>query len=90
MKNEFRAWRYSPGFLASIVALTSVAAVWPVERDAAWVAKRVEAWQPTAAERRWEQIGWAGSLREARDLSRKHGRPVFVFTHDGHLNVGRC
>lgn len=60
------------------------------ERGAAWVEQRVRAWQPTARERRWEQIGWARDLRHARRLARESRRPVFLFTHDGRLNVGRC
>ena len=59
-------------------------------RDAGWVHQRAQEWQPTARERRWENIGWASSLREALRLARAHQRPVFLFTHDGHLNVGRC
>jgi hypothetical protein len=54
------------------------------------VESRVREWQPTAEERRFDEIGWARDLREARALARKHGRPVFLFTHDGHMNVGRC
>ena len=60
------------------------------ERGPAWVQQRVRAWQPTAQERRWEQIGWAKDLRGAQRLAREHGRPVFLFTHDGRLDVGRC
>src|SRR6187401_3414724 len=58
------------------------------ERGPAWVQQRVRAWQPTARERRWEQIGWAKDLRGAQRLARQSGRPVFLFTHDGRLNVG--
>jgi len=47
-------------------------------------------WQPTAEERRFDEIGWAGGVREAIRLAKAHGRPVFLFTHDGHMNVGRC
>ncbi len=53
------------------------------KQDAAWVAKRVEAWQPTAEERSLDQIGWANDLREAQRLAKKHARPVFLFTYDG-------
>ncbi len=62
----------------------------PAVRTLAWVEQRVREWQPTATERRWENIGWAKDLRDARRLSRAHGRPVFLFTHDGRLNIGRC
>jgi hypothetical protein len=54
------------------------------------VGRRVRSFQPTAEERRFDEIGWARDIREARRLAREHGRPVFLFTHDGHMNVGRC
>ncbi len=60
------------------------------ERDAAWVEQRVAAWQPTERERRWETIGWAKDIRDAIRLGKQHGRPVFLFTLDGRMNVGRC
>jgi hypothetical protein len=54
------------------------------------VAKRVQLWQPVAAERRFDEIGWAADILQARRLAREHNRPVFLFTHDGHMAVGRC
>lgn len=61
------------------------------KRDAAWVAKRVEAWQPTKAERAFDEIGWARDLRAAQRLGKEHNRPVFLFTYDGaSLSGYRC
>ncbi len=61
------------------------------DRDVkAFVDRRVEQWQPTADERRFDEIGWSTSLVEAEKLAREHRRPVFLFTHDGKMNVGRC
>jgi hypothetical protein len=57
---------------------------------APWVHKRVQLWQPVAAERRFDDIGWAKDILEARRLAREHERPIFLFTHDGHMAVGRC
>ena len=54
------------------------------------VERRVGRWQPTAEERRFDEIGWADDIRDAVRLAGTHGRPVFLFTHDGHMNVGRC
>ncbi len=51
---------------------------------------RVEQWQPTAEERRFDEIGWSTSVLEAEKLAREHKRPIFLFTHDGKMNVGRC
>jgi hypothetical protein len=62
-----------------------------VTRDAGWVSQRVAAWQPTRAERAFDEIGWAADLREAQRLARQHGRPVFLFTYDGaSLSGYRC
>jgi hypothetical protein len=55
-----------------------------------WVDQRVAEWQPTSDERRFDQIGWCTSLLEAEKLAREHRRPIFLFTHDGRMNVGRC
>jgi hypothetical protein len=84
--------------VAAGAALASFVAGGPVSRAAApvidhgpgWVARRVREWQPTARERRWEAIGWAKDLRDAQRLAHAARRPVFLFTHDGRLGVGRC
>jgi hypothetical protein len=58
--------------------------------DLSWIERRVHDWQPTAEERRFDEIGWAPTIREAERLAREHDRPVFLFTHDGHMAIGRC
>src|SRR5262249_25102751 len=72
-----------------LATVTAVAAA-PTERDPAWVLKRVQEWQPTVKERRWETIGWAKDIREAIRVGKQRQGPIFLFTHDGRLNVGRC
>jgi hypothetical protein len=63
----------------------------PTDHDvAAWVRQRVRDWQPTAADRPFDEIGWAKDIREAERLASEHDRPVFLFTHDGHMAIGRC
>ena len=59
-------------------------------RDAGRVARRVKDCQPTEFEKRWQTIGWADSILHAERLAKERKRPVFLFTHDGRLNVGRC
>ena len=54
------------------------------------VDRRVRQWQPTAQERRFDEVGWVGGIRDAIRLAGRPRRPVFLFTHDGHMNVGRC
>jgi hypothetical protein len=74
----------------AVMAASAALAAAPLERDAAWVTQRVKQWQPTERERRWEGIGWAPTIREAERLAKEHNRPVFLFTLDGKMNVGRC
>lgn len=62
----------------------------PLKRDLASVEKRMQELEPTKEERRVDDIGWAADLREARRLSQKHNRPMFVFTYDGNVRTGRC
>jgi len=57
---------------------------------AAWVSRRVKEWQPAPAERRFDDIAWVDGIRAAIRLGKEHQRPVFLFTHDGHMAVGRC
>ena len=57
---------------------------------ASWVEKHVQEWQATAAERRFDDIGWAKDIRDALRLAKKHGRPVFLFSYNGRMGIGRC
>jgi hypothetical protein len=38
----------------------------------------------------WKKIPWTASLLAARKASKAEGAPVFLFTHDGNLETGRC
>ena len=63
----------------------------PATGDVAeFVSARVEALQPKAAERTFDQVGWLTDLRQALALAGEHDRPVFLFTHDGRMALGRC
>ena len=54
-----------------------------------WTEKRVTEWEPKASERRFDEIGWAKDIRTARQLAQSSQRPVFIFTMDGRINIGR-
>lgn len=60
------------------------------EIDVARIDKRIADWQPTRAERRFDDIGWAPDLCTALKAGKAHQRPVFVFTHNGRMQFGRC
>ena len=77
--------------LATALILCSPAAVaFAQQFDIARIDRRVADWQPTRAERRFDDIGWAPDLCTALKAGKVHDRPVFLFTHDGHMQFGRC
>jgi hypothetical protein len=81
-------WPVLIGF--ALVGAFSGSAAAPEGDWAARVDRLVDERRPTVNEKRFDEIGWVRSLREAETLAREHGRPVFLFTHDGHMAIGRC
>jgi hypothetical protein len=76
---------------AVLTTVTLLSAGMPDDKDLVdWVQKRVRALQPTRAERRIDDIGWAHGILEAEGLARTLNRPAFIFTHDGRIETGRC
>ena len=57
---------------------------------AAWVDQKVAECSPKPEERRFDQTGWLTDIRSALALAKQHNRPVFLFTHDGRMGLGRC
>ena len=55
-----------------------------------WLDERIAKIWPTASEKRFDEVGWATEILAGRELAKKNNRPVFLFTHDGHMAVGRC
>jgi hypothetical protein len=77
--------KWGLALLAAGLPLLSLAA----ERDEAWLRRRVKevkASDPTA----WRTIPWTPSLLAARRAAGREHRPIFVFTHDGNIDTGRC
>jgi hypothetical protein len=59
------------------------------EPDEAWVRRRV-ALVRASDTTGWARIPWVASLTEARRISARENKPVFLFTLDGNLETGRC
>ncbi|MFT4550141.1 MAG: hypothetical protein ACI8XO_000367 [Verrucomicrobiales bacterium] len=55
-----------------------------------WVTEQITSLQPKPEEKRLDEIGWADDIRHALRLAKQHQRPIFLFTHDGRINLGRC
>jgi hypothetical protein len=60
------------------------------EKDPAWVEARVDEWQMKPSERKFDRIGWLTDIRAGLELAKKSNRPLFLFTHDGRMAIGRC
>ncbi len=57
--------------------------------DEAAIKRRVE--QVKKAEiNGWRKIPWVASLLEARRLSEQEKQPVFLYSHEGNIDSGRC
>jgi hypothetical protein len=78
-------------FRGNLVALTILAsgAAYAAERDEAWVRKRIEEIKDSDTNA-WRKIPWSASLLEARRLGEREKKPIFLFTHDGNIDTGRC
>ena len=59
------------------------------EPDEARIRERVEQVKRSNSEA-WQKIPWVASLTEARRLAEKEKIPIFLFTHDGNIETGRC
>jgi hypothetical protein len=80
----------SAGLLVLALASPLAAPLAAQEPDVARIDQRIADWQPTRAERRFDDIGWAPDLCTALKAGKVHQRPVFLFTHDGRMQFGRC
>jgi len=75
--------------LAALAWGLSLAAVRAEEPDEAAIKRRVE--QVKKAEiNGWRKIPWVASLLEARRLSQQEKQPVFLYSHEGNIDSGRC
>jgi hypothetical protein len=77
------------GPVALLAVSTLLSAGQARERDEAWVLERARQVRESDTNG-WRKIPWTPSLLEARRVSREEGRPVFLFTHDGNIETGRC
>jgi hypothetical protein len=59
------------------------------ERLALAVATQIRQWKASDA-KNWRAIPWQASLVEARRISQREGRPLFLLELDGNLDTGRC
>lgn len=71
------------------VALLALAAGPAVQRDEARIQRQIEEIKESDTGA-WRKIPWTASLLEARRASQRENKPLFLFTHDGNIDTGRC
>jgi hypothetical protein len=88
-----RRIRLATTVAAGLLILAGLRAADPPPADdqvQALVDERLTQWWPKSQEKLFDRIGWAADIRTARKLAALHQRPVFLFTMDGRVNLGRC
>jgi hypothetical protein len=76
---------------AAVLSSPTLVATRAADEDVAtWVSDQVKSLQPTASEKRFDEIGWVRSIVQAEKLAHQHNRPVFLFTFNGNIDTGRC
>lgn len=75
----------------SLTLFWVLTAGWVIAADAdeSRIRKRLEAIRASDTEA-WRQIPWTASLLDASRTAKKEGRLMFVFSHDGNIDTGRC
>ena len=58
-------------------------------RSEEWVRQRVRRIKASDVDA-WRRIPWTDSLAGAAAAAKKEGRPLFVFSHEGNIDTGRC
>ena len=85
-----RRFHLTIGFVLAIAG-AGAAEIWlKDDKLVAAVQKKVREIQPSREEKRFDEIGWAPTILEARAISQKTNRPVFLFTYNGNIDTGRC
>ena len=74
---------------AVILSLALAATAHAAERSDAWVSKRVREIRESDTEA-WRKIPWADGLFDAAAKAKKDDRLMFLFSHDGNMDTGRC
>jgi hypothetical protein len=73
-------------FALGLLVLSTVSAAQREEQSIRQRVAQIRGSDTTA----WQRIPWAPSLLEASRAGQHEDHPVFVFTHDGNIDTGRC
>jgi hypothetical protein len=72
-----------------LMAALAATAVSSAEHDESAITKQIERLKKSEVNA-WRDIPWTASLLSARRASEREKQPIFLFTHDGNMETGRC
>ena len=72
-----------------LVAMLLLGAASAGERDEASIEKRIKKIKDSDVTA-WRKIPWTSSLLAARRASKAENKLLYLFTHDGNIDTGRC
>ena len=70
-------------------AVLAVTAAFAADPDEASIHKQIERIKDSEPNG-WRKIPWTASLLAARRASESETQPIFLVTHDGNIDTGRC
>ncbi len=73
----------------AVLTVLALGVVSAAERDEASIQRRIEQIKESDTSA-WRKIPWTASLLDARRASEREKKPLFLFTHDGNIDTGRC
>jgi hypothetical protein len=78
-----------------LITLLTLGSAWllPVLQAGEWTPERIQARIREIRDSDttgWRKIPWTPSLLDARKASRQEEQPLFLFTHEGNIDTGRC
>jgi hypothetical protein len=71
------------------LALLAVGGLSAAERDEAAIKRQIDDIKESDTSA-WRKIPWTESLLTARRAAEREKQPIFLFTHDGNIETGRC
>lgn len=72
-----------------VLALLAPAVISAADREEEAIKQRLERIKDSDTGA-WRKIPWTASLLAARSASAREKQPLFLFTHDGNIETGRC
>ena len=75
--------------VAVVVGFVLFSSLLAGDADTSWITKQAARLRAGDTDE-WRKIPWAKSLSAAAADAREEGRLLFIFSHEGNIDTGRC